>query len=141
MTTPVQELVMQALKTSLAAAMPTRHVQRGLVDPAIEKLERLSAGVICLVSAGGGSFANWTGREGELGTMNVAVVGFLQVGAKAAKEAIEQEELALLGDLLAWCGQVHAEPIDTVTPGDYRQSQQLDHPSGWLALDLKVSHV
>lgn len=141
MTTPVQEEVMQAIESSLAAAMPTRHVQRKLVDPAAEKAERLTKGVVCVVSAGGGNFANWPGREGELGTMNVAVVGFLQVGAKDSSEEIEKAELALLGDLLAWCQQEHAAPIDAVTPGDYRQSQQLAHPAGWLALDLKVSHV
>lgn len=141
MTPSEQELVMQALEASMAAAMPQRHVQRKLVDPAKEKLDRLTAGVICVVSAGGGNFANWSGREGELGTMNVAVVGFLQVGAKTSTEAVEQAELAMLGDLLDWCQQQHADPIGSVTPGDYRQSQQLSHPMGWLALDLKVGAV
>lgn len=136
-----EELVMQALEASLIAALPTWHVERSLVDPANETSARITAGVICIVSAGGGNFANWTGREGELGDMEVKLVGFKQVGAKAKPVDCEKAELALLGQLKAWCQQKHAEPIDCVKPGDYRQSQQLSHPLCWLALDLKVSHV
>jgi hypothetical protein len=141
MTTAAQEQVMQELLASLDVALINRHVQRGLVNPGAENAERLEAGVVCIVSVGGGDFANWNGREGELGTMDVMLVGFLQVTAKSPKEAIEQAELALLGEVLTWCGQVHAEPITTVTPGRYRQSQQLEHPLGWLSLELKVSAV
>lgn len=136
-----QELVMQALKSSLEAALTRRYVRRGLVDPGSEKLEHLKAGVICLVAGGGGNFANWQGREGELGTMSVKLVGFLAVDESKPKEAIEQAELDLLDDVLAWCRQPHAEVISSVLPQDWRQSQQLEHPFGWLALDLKVGGV
>lgn len=140
------EDTMVALVASLAAAMPTRHVQRKLIDPANESKERLAAGVLCVVSGGGGEFLNYQGREGELGSMNVKVVGFLQVPIKMAGvattgEDVEKAELALLDDLLAWCQLVKPAPIDSTLPGDWRQSQQLEHPMGWLALDLKVSHV
>lgn len=133
--------VMEAMKASLATAMPTRHVQRDLVDPAKEKLANLSAGVICVVSAGGGQFGNWNGREGDLGTMKVSLVGFLQVDAKSDPSTVEIAELALLAELLSWCQQAKAEPLDEVFPLEYRQSQQLSHPLGWLALDLEVRHV
>ena len=136
-----QDDVMDALKASLAAALPARHVQRRLVDPGTEKSARLEAGVICVVSAGGGSFANWQGREGELGTMNVIVVGFVKVADSAPSDDVERAELALLADLLGWCQLVKPEPLDSVYPGSYRQSQQLAHPVGWLALDLQVRHV
>lgn len=141
MSDAAEELVMQALQTSLATAMAPSHVERSLVDPANETPARLANGVICIVSAGGGNFANWTGREGELGDMEVKLVGFMQVGAKAKPVECEKLELAMLGKLKTWCQQKHAEPIDCVTPTNYRQSQQLSHPLAWLALDLKVSHV
>jgi len=141
-----EEDVMVALVASMAAAMPTRHVQRKLADPGNETQARLIAGVVCVVSGGGGEFANYQGREGELGSMNVKVVGFLQVPTKVADvpttgEDVEKAELALLGDLLAWCQLIKPVPIDSSLPGDWRQSQQLEHPMGWLTLDLKVSHV
>lgn len=141
-----QEDVMVALVASLAAAMPTRHVQRKLVDPGNESQARLEAGVVCVVSGGGGDFLNYQGREGELGSMNVQVVGFLQVPTKVAGvattgEDVEKAELALLGDLLAWCQTAKPVPIDSTLPGNWRQSQQLEHPMGWLALELKVGHV
>lgn len=143
-----QETAMEALVAGIAAAIPARHVQRKLIDPANESKDRLAAGVICVVSTGGGNFANWTGREGELGTMNVKAVGFVQVpmkdpvtGLATTGEDVEKAELALLGDLLSFCKQIHQPPIDSVLPGDYMQSQQLSHPLGFLALDLKVHGV
>lgn len=141
MTTWTQDQVMDAMAASLTAALPARYVQRALVDPGVEKAPRLEAGVVCVVSTGGGNFANWTGREGELGTMNVSVVGFVKVADRLTSDATERAELALLEDLLAWCQAVKAEPLDSVYPGAYRQSQQLAHPVGWLALELQVRWI
>lgn len=136
-----QDQVMDAMQASLEAALPGRYVQRKLVDPGQEKADRLESGVICLVSAGGGDFANWTGREGELGTMNVQVVGFVRVADRLGSDATERAELAMLADLLAWCQAIKPEPLDSVYPGAYRQSQQLAHPVGWLALEMQVRFV
>lgn len=141
MTPNLQDTVMDALVASMEAAMPARWVQRKLVDPGLEKATRLEQGVICVVSAGGGSFANWQGREGELGTMNVVVVGFVKVADSAPSDDVERAELALLADLLDWCALAKPVPLDSVYPGDYRQSQQLAAPVGWLRLDLQVRNV
>ena len=130
--------VLDAIKTSMAAAMPTRHVQRSLVDPANESVERLSAGVICVVSEGGGGFANYRGREGDLGNMTVRLVGFVQVAEKSLPADVEAAELRLLGDLLTWIGQASVPGLDVFYPGDWAQSKQLEHPYGWLVLALDV---
>ena len=132
--------VLDALVASLAAGLPTRFVQRSLVDPANEKIERVQAGLLCVVSKGGGSFANYRGREGDLGTMQVSVVGFVQVSEKSLPADVERAELTLLGELLAWVSTTKVLGIDVVTPGDWTQSKQLEHPYGWLvlALDVKI---
>lgn len=142
MSTSIQEQTMVAMEASLQALLPERDVQRSLPrDPAAEKVKRLEQGLICLVSGGGGNFANYQNREGELGSMTVKVVGFLKVPDKSEPVAIEQAELALLADLLAWCQEIKAEPLDDVVPGSWQQSMQLEHPFGWVALDLTVRNV
>jgi hypothetical protein len=130
--------VLDAIVTSLGAALPLRHVQRSLVDPANESRERLLAGVICIVNGGGGGFANYRGREGDLGTMNVHLVGFVQVAEGSLPADVERAELAVLGDVLGWVNTVGVPGLDVVYPGDWTQSKQLEHPYGWLALALEV---
>jgi hypothetical protein len=131
---------LEAIKDSLAAALGARTVQRSLPpDPMGLPREQLLAGVVCLVSEGGGDFANYLGREGELGHLQASLVGFVQVEENTEPVEIEQAELALLKDLLAWCSN-HAPmaDVDDVLPLDFAQSKQLEHPYGWLILKLDI---
>lgn len=130
--------VLDAIVASMGTAMHSRYVQRSLIDPANETAARLTAGVICIVSEGGGKFANYRGREGDLGEMNVRAVGFLQVSPSSTPADIERAELTLLGDLLTWVSTTAVPGLDVVYPGDWAQSKQLEHPYGWLALALTV---
>lgn len=130
--------VLDAIKASLEAAMPARYVQRNLAIPANEPPEKLLAGLVCVVSERGGQFANYRGREGDLGTMNVALVGFVQVAEGTESADIERAELTLLGDLLTWLNTTGVPGVDVIYPGDWTQSKQLEHPYGWLVLELKV---
>lgn len=130
--------VLDAIVASLAAALPARYVQRSLVDPANALAAQLLAGLICVVNEGGGDFANYRGREGDLGTMNVRLVGFLQVAEGSEPADVERAELGLLGDVLTWVNTAGVPGLDVVYPGDWAQSKQLEHPYGWLALALEV---
>lgn len=127
---------LELIKSSLEAALPARKVQRGLVDPAAADRADLLAGLVCVVSRGGGQFANYLGREGQLGTMEVALVGFLVVDEASEPVAIEQAELALLQDLLDWTK--YPGGVGAALPKEWRQSEQLEHPYGWLVLGLDV---
>lgn len=130
--------VLDAIVASLAAALPLRYVQRSLVDPANAARAQLLAGLVCVVSEGGGGFANYRGREGDLGQMNVRLVGFVQVAEGSLPADVERAELDLLGDVLLWVNTVAVPGLDVVYPGDWTQSKQLEHPYGWLALALEV---
>lgn len=142
MSGPTHDAVLDAIAASLATALPARYVQRSLVDPASETRERLEAGVLCLVAGGGGSFANYRGREGQLGTMSVSLVGFVRVPDKSLPEAVERAELALLGEMLQWVAagdpSLGGVGLDVVYPTDWTQSRQLEHPFGWVVLGLQV---
>ena len=128
---------MDAMQSAIAAELPARIVQRGLIDPAQAATADLEKGVVCLVSRGGGQFANYLGREGELGRLQVAAVGFLKVAEDSAPQAIEAAELALLQELLDWTGHTNVQGL-TALPQEFRQSEQLEHPYGWLMLGLEV---
>jgi hypothetical protein len=130
--------VLDAIAASLAAALPARTVQRSLIDPANASAAAMTAGVVCVVSESGGNFANYRGREGDLGTLNARLVGFVRVPEKSLPEAIEQAELILLGELLSWVNSAAVPGLDVMHPGDWVQSKQLEHPYGWLALALIV---
>jgi hypothetical protein len=140
MTPNPTDTALEGIKASMAAALPLRVVQRSLVlDPQTHDPAALEAGVICLVSGGGGRFANYRGREGQLGHVSVGVVGFVKVADDAPTGAVEAAELALLHDVLAWVQSPGLpRPFDSALPQDWRQSRQLEHPYGWIVLELDV---
>lgn len=132
------DAVLNAITASLAQAMPARFVQRSLVDPADVPTEQLLAGLLCVVTESGGNFANYRGREADLGSMAVRLVGFVKVEEGQPAVATESAELALLGDLLTWLNTIGVPGLDVIYPGDWTCSKQLEHPYGWLALALEV---
>ena len=136
MSNPDPNTLLNALRLSLATALPLRHVQRGLVDPAQADRAQLLAGLVCVVTQGGGQFANYLGREGQLGTAKVALLGFVLVEEDTEPVDVERAELALLHDLLGWT--TAPSGIAQVLPQQWRQSEQLEHPFGWLMLTLDV---
>lgn len=131
---------LESLKDALAEALPLRHVTRSLPKDPVGDIprEELLRGVICIVSEGGGEFANYFGREAELGHQDVTLAAFLQVDEHSQSFAIEQAELQLLQELLTWCGTGPFGTASDVTAKDWRQSKQLEHPYGWLLLQLDV---
>ena len=89
------------IEASMQAAMPHRVVQRSLViDPMNHDPAALAKGVICLVAGGGGQFANYRGREGQLGHASLGVVAFVKVPEDSEPVAVESAELAVLADVL-----------------------------------------
>lgn len=132
------DAVMDAIAASLSAYLPARHVQRSLIDSGNAPRAQLLAGLICVVSGGGGGFANYRGREGDLGRMTVNLVCFVAVAENTKPADVERAELAVLGDFLSWISTTAVPGVDAIYPGDWKQSQQLEHPCGWLVLALDV---
>lgn len=132
--------VLQALKASLALAFPAPvKVTRSLVDPSNENDAQLLAGIVCLVTEGGGDFGNYLGRIGELGDTAIALVVFHRVAEGAAPESVEDAELDWLKQLTAWCQTGNHAPALGLEPGDFVLSKQLEAPYGWLLLKLAVT--
>lgn len=140
MTPNPTDTALEGIRASMAAKLPHRVVQRDLVlDPLNHDPAELEKGVICLVGSGGGNFANYRGREGQLGRVLLGVVGFVKVAEDTGPAAVEAAELSLLHDVLDWVRDTGMpRPFDSALPKDWRQSRQLEHPYGWVVLELDV---
>lgn len=137
-------LAMAAVQAGLAAQLPGMQVRRGLRYPDALGDEALRQGVVCLVAEGMENWQEHLQREGELGTLRFAAVFYGRLPVQADDddtEAIEQLEMSVQAQFLAWVQSVKAEPIDAVYPGRSRYSQGIDAPVAWLVMELEAFYV
>ncbi|MFN4360527.1 MAG: hypothetical protein ACK4F4_07365 [Hylemonella sp.] len=134
--------LMDAMAEDLADKLTTRHVERKLIVPSEEKDARLEAGVVCLVTTGGGEFANWSGREGELGNVEFTLFCPIKVAEKATtSEDVERAELKLLDELLDWAQSAKPAILGDTVPQRWRGSAQTSAPLGWVILEMVARNV
>lgn len=136
-----REEVMAAAAASLQAMHPARRVMRGMVDPAALGDAAVNDGVLTLIAEGTNGWTEYTGREGEYGTLRFAVVGYLKAEDDAAPLAVEQMEAELEAEVLAWCQAIKPEPLDAVYPRDAAYSRGLEAPYGWIVMSLEALYV
>lgn len=139
MTSPANT-ALQAVADSLAAKLPARVVGRSLLaDVGMADQAHLRAGVLCVVAEGGGGFATHRGREADMGALDFWVVGYVLVEEDQPPAAVEQAELALLQDVLAWVAEPGAvRPRNGVYPQTVKLSQQLEAPYGWVSVQMQT---
>lgn len=140
----IREEAMAAAAASLAALHPHRVVKRGMQDPAVLGDALLRQGVFCLVAGRMKGWPRITGREGQWGTLEFAVVGYVMVDEDPTgtlTERLEQAEALLEDELLQWCGLNKAPPIDAVYPEDCTYSRGLEAPVGWVVMGLEALYV
>lgn len=127
---------LEGIRASLAAAMPGRVVSRSfrplsqLSDP---ELRRGVVAVVCLEEDG---YANYRGREAQLGRLKVLLVAHLRVADKAAPVEVEDAEWALAEEVKAWLAG--SLPVRECLLQTLRQSGQLEAPYGWVVMELEV---
>lgn len=131
-----------AMKAAMASAMPTRVVTRSYQDFSQRAPADLEAGIVTILGAGEKDYANYVGREAQLGTVPMVVVGQLQISEATLKadgaEAVEDAEDLLVEEIKAFV----ANPGDALLGGirmlGFRQSGQIEAPYGWVACDIEV---
>jgi hypothetical protein len=136
-----REPFLQAAQASLAAMYPARVVLRGLQDFAALGDAKLRQGVYSLVADGTKGWAEFSGREGEFGTLGFAVVGMCRVKDSDTTEALEQLEGELEAELLGWCQAIKPAPLDAVYPREAAYSRGLEHPYGWIVVTMEGLYV
>lgn len=137
----LREPALDAIKASLAAMYPRRIVLRGLQDWAALGDKALRAGVFAIVAEGTRDWANWAGREGEFGTLSLAVVAYGRVDDNATTEDVERLEGQFEADVLTWVQAIKPAPIDAVYPVETQYSRGLDAPYAWCVVGLEARFV
>lgn len=125
-----------ALAAHLTTSCPLRVVTRSLKDFALREDADLTDGILTVVGGGAGRFRNLRERLGMDATQRVTLVGQLRVAESAEPLAVEQAEFTLYDEVIAAL-QAGAGTLRCIDIADFRQSAQLEHPYGWIALDLE----
>lgn len=129
---------MLALAGQLGAACPTRIVGRDFLPLAQRTDEELLDGVITVVSQGEMDYANYRGREAQLGRVLAVLVGQLRVADNDPRSALEDAEFAMAEEIKAWLASPPSAPLEECLATGFRQSGQLEHPYGWVVFELEV---
>lgn len=127
---------LDGLKAALAAAMPTRVVTRDLLGFEQRAQSDLEAGVLTVIASRESSYANYRGREADLGKVAVAVVGQLKLPEDALPSEVEDAEFAFVEEVKTFLQG--SQPVNAVDLLETRFSGQLDAPYGWFAMDWEV---
>lgn len=125
------------IKTSLAAAFPLRVVTRSLKDFGDRPEADLAKGIYTILSQGEGGYNNLPGREAMYGKPRIVLLGQIMVGEDSEPEAVEAAELAMTEEIKAFVRALPAG-IDSLQMKGFRQSSQLEHPYGWVSIDMEM---
>lgn len=129
---------LDALVQGLAEACPGRLVSRSFRPLAQIPQEDLERGVLTVMLRGERDWKNYRGREADLGTLNVTLVGQLVVAADAGGVGVEAAEMALAREIKTFLGTPLPAPLRACLAPGYDQSGQLDTPYGWVVFELEV---
>lgn len=131
------DTLLEQIKTTLAAAQPLRVVTRSLKDFADRPEADLVKGIYTIVSQGESGYNNLPHREAMYGKLNIVLVGQILVGEDSEPITVETAELAMVEEIK---GFVRALPagIDSLAMQACRQSGQIEHPYGWVSIDMEM---
>lgn len=136
---------MQALAVALTAALPGRIVRRGFVPYPQLSRDVLQAGTVHLLASGEQGYANYRGREADLGALRVVIVGQLVVdeaalppeaGPEALSAAVQDAEFALAEEVKGFLA--NPAGLRQCLATGFEQSGQMEAPFGWVAFECEV---
>jgi len=128
---------MNAIKSTLAGMYPSRIVTRDLKDFAARPLLELKRGIYTVLSASEGNYSHYLGGMTRDGEHRVLVVAQLAVAETALPSETEDAEGVMIDEIKAFTRNLPPE-LGSLTLTSWRQSQQLDHPYGWVAFDMTL---
>lgn len=124
--------LLETLRADIESAMPTRVVTRDFKDFADRPLADLEAGVLTIIAQREARYANYRGREADLGKVTLAVVGQIKMPESAAPSQVEDAEFAFAEEAKDYLQGVL--PMNAVDLLETRFSGQLDAPFGWFTM-------
>lgn len=132
------DLTLDALCGGLAEALPSRLVTRSFLPLALRPQEQLLQGVLTLINRGEKGYANYSGREAQLGKLDVLLIGQLRLAGDPTGLQVEQAELALAEEVKAFLRAPLPAGVRECLASGFAQSGQLETPGGWIVFDMEV---
>lgn len=127
---------LENLKDGLQATMPTRVVTRDLLNFDLRPQAELEAGVLTVVTNLERGYANYRGREADLGKLSLLVVGQLKLPDDALPSEVEDAEFAFAEEVKDFLkGALPVQAADLV---ETQFSRQWEVPYGWFAMEWEV---
>lgn len=130
--------IREAMREAMATAMPTRVVTRNHLDFGHRAEADLLAGVVTIIGMGERDYAQHLGRLAQQGTLPMLIVGQVKVAEDAAPSAVEDAEDTLAEEIKAFCADPSAPLLGSLRIREFRQSGQLEHPYGWVSVDVEL---
>lgn len=127
---------LENLKDGLQAAMPTRVVTRDFKNFDYREQRDLEAGVLTVMTTRERGYANYRGREADLGKLSLAVVGQLKLPEDALPSEVEDAEFVFAEEVKDFLKG--ALPVQAADLLETRFSGQLEAPYGWFAMEMEV---
>lgn len=126
---------MQSLVAALAAAYPARITTRDWQDAGQRSDSELESGIYTFISKSESDYADYPGREAQLGTLQLVLIAQIKVGEGTGTAAIEDAEGDMIDEIKSFASNL---PASIAEPGNlalrgWQQSGQLEHPYGWVA--------
>lgn len=133
---PIEDRL-EAIRVSLAAALPTRTVTRRWVALNLLADDQLVAGHLTLCSQGEQGYKNINGREAMDGVHSLALIGRLKLAENQDALEVEKAELALVQDVKTWLRSLVPGPLCCLLMTGFQQSGQVQAPYGWVTFELE----
>ena len=127
---------LEDIRADLAQALPTRVVTRDFLDFGQRAQVDLDAGTLTIIAQREWRYANYRGREADLGRLTLAVVGQLKLPEDALPSLVEDAEFEFAEEVKDYLQGVL--PVNAVDLLETRFSGQMDAPYGWFAMTWEV---
>jgi len=130
---------LELLKTNLAAMYPDRIVTRDLKDFSLRKKPDLEIGIYTIISKGLSDFNSPAQLVLLEGTHGILLVGQIELPESADPSEVEDAENEMWDEVKAFI-QTPGAGLCPLDPVSMLQSQQIDHPFGWIAVELSFRY-
>ena len=127
--------ILDSIVTQFQTVAPSRTISRTMVPFAELPDADLTAGRFTLKMGGAENYQNQVGLAMAYGTAKLVIFGQIKVAETASGEALEEAELLMLEDVKALAEALDPGLTGALMPQRHQQSQQLEHPWGWIAVE------
>jgi len=129
---------MEAVAEQLKTVAPNRLVTRDLTEFMNRETTERQQGVFTVLMGTEGDYPNYVGREGQLGTVSLSIIGQIEIPEPSTGLMVEDAEHVMVKELKNLAQSDLPEPIGGLLLQRVRHSMQIDRPYGWVVSEWLI---